>query len=274
MRTFIDISLGDLHVGHKTGMFYPDPDLDHRANKWQTWTWRVWRDNFIPDIKAVLDKYPKSYIHGEFGGDMGDKDIKKRSPEAYWTKDTPTIVDNLNDLLEPIVNWCDAIHVINGTRSHVGGDDNVDNTYAKDLDNAVHMGNKIYAWGRVEYELGGLLIDAQHLGKNRSKWAKENMMNALREEIILDRHKNGRRVPDIVLRHHFHYPGCTTFFDKPIVFQIPSWQLPNGYILEIDPVGRTPVVGGWVNVYGDRQLIESVPLIYTYPREKVWKPKR
>lgn len=273
MDTFIDIVLGDLHVGHHTGIMYPDPDLDRRPDKYQRWLWRAWNDHFIPDIKAVLDKHPKSYVHGEFGGDMGDKDIKNRSPESYWTRDTGTMVDNLVQLLEPIINWCDAIHVINGTRSHVGGDDNVDNALAKDLDNAVTVSEKIYAWRRVEYELGGLLIDAQHVGKNRSKWASGNLIAALREEIILDRVKNNRRIPDIVYRHHFHYPDCTSSLHKPVVYQIPSWQLPNGYVSEIDPVGRTAVVGGWVNVYGDKQIIESVPLIYTYPKERAWTPK-
>jgi hypothetical protein len=87
----------------------------------------------------------------------------------------------------------------------------------------------------------------------------------LRSEIILDRAQNDRLIPHISYRGHFHWFGATPEYKKYKVVSVPSWQLPNGFVAEIDAVGRTAKVGGYVALYQNGQVVDGIPLIYTNP---------
>ncbi len=158
-------------------------------------------------------------------------------------------------------------------RRNTGQNSQIDEAIADNFDNVVKQDDYNNAWYRCEYELSGVLVDAQHRGKNRSKWAKENLITALRQEIIVDRSMNNRRIPDVVYRGHFHWWGDTSIHVKPYVVQVPSFQLPNDFIAEIDPVGGTPKVGGFVAVYQNGKIADRFPLTYTYKEEPIWRPK-
>ena len=268
----LDIVISDTHVGHKTGLIYPDKLEDYKPNDMQRWLFKVWHDNFLPDVKAIIKDVKPTFIHGLTAGDMGDADFKNRSTQ-FWTKDINQIKSNANDLLEPFFELCNAVHCIKGTRSYTGQNSQIDEAIADNFDNVVKQDDYNNAWYRCEYELSGVLVDAQHRGKNRSKWAKENLITALRQEIIVDRSMNNRRIPDVVYRGHFHWWGDTSIHVKPYVVQVPSFQLPNDFIAEIDPVGGTPKVGGFVAVYQNGKIADRFPLTYTYKEEPIWRPK-
>lgn len=268
----LDIVISDMHVGQKNAIIYPDKTGDYKPNAEQKWLFKVFSKHFLPDIDSIIKDVKPDYVHGLLGGDMGDIDFKNRSSH-FWTKDVLRIQENANNLLEPFFDLCDSIHCLKGTRSHTGENSQVDEAIARNFDNVVKRDDENHAWYRCEYKLSGVLVDAQHKGKNKSKWADENLITALREEIWKDRSRNNRHIPDVAYRFHFHWFGDTSIHKKPYVVQVPSWQLPNGYIAEIDSVGRTPVVGGFVAVYQSGKVVDRFPLTYTYKEEKIWRPK-
>ncbi len=268
----LDIVISDTHIGHKTGLVHPDYLEDYKPNDIQLWLWNVFSGEFIPKIKSIIKDVKPDYIHGLAAGDMGDADFKKRSIQ-FWTKDPSAIKRNAKHLLFPLFDLCNSVHFIKGTRAHTGQNSHIDEEIAGQFSNTVKKDEFNNSWYRCVYELSGVLVDVQHVGKNRSKWAPENMLTALRQEILVDRTDNNRRIPDVVYRGHFHWFGDTSIHDKPYIVQVPSWQLPTDFIAEIDPTGRTPIVGGFVAVYQNSKVVDRFPLTYTYKEEKIWKPK-
>lgn len=99
-----DIVIPDTHVGHKLALCHPRGLGDYKMNAAQKWVWKCWDKNFRPDLQAYLDKWKPDYIHGLFGGDMGDIDFRNRSTQ-FWTKDVLRIQDNANELLEPLQTY-------------------------------------------------------------------------------------------------------------------------------------------------------------------------
>jgi hypothetical protein len=199
------------------------------------------------------------------GGDMGDMDAKGRSRQ-YWSKLATEVEANAVELLTPLVELFDTFHAVRGTKSHTNGE--LDKAIASNFDNCAGVGYE------VRYELEGVLCEARHKGANRSKWADENLLNGLRSKIILSRGSNKERVPDMSYRHHYHWYGTTSRDKNFRVVSVPSFQLPydNEYIAEIDAVGETAHVGAFCAVYQNGKVVDDFPLLYTYPKENVWKP--
>jgi len=260
-----DIVIGDMHIGHKTAILYPYDLEDYMPNIGQRWLYKdVWLGKLLPEVKAILKQHKPKYVHGLLGGDMGDIDLKKRS-EQYWTKDINIIRDNANTLLDPFMELCDTVHVLKGTKAHTGQNSQVDEAIARNFDNVEKRNDAYYAWYKVDYRLGGVLVNAQHYGKNKSKWGEGNLVNALRDEIILERTKHSRSVPTVCYRFHFHWSYITSRYKKPIIAQVPGWQLPYDHIAQIDPVGRITEVGGLVSLYKGKEVVDMFPLNYYYP---------
>lgn len=267
-----DIAIGDMHIGHKTGIIFPYKLEDYNPNKAQRWLYRVFTKELLPEVKALLDEWKPDYVHGLLGGDMGDLNFKNRSHQ-YWAKTEGQVIENANRLLEPFFELCDGVHVLQGTKSHAGKGHQLDEAIADNFDNTIRRDEYNASWSQCDYRLGGVLVNARHYGKNRSKWGRYNLINSLGDEIILEKTRKGSPVPDIVYRFHFHWSGMTTEREKPIVVQVPSWQLPYDHIAEIDPVGRTPIVGGFVAFYKKGKVVKTYPLNYTY-KERIWSPKK
>lgn len=267
-----DLVIGDAHIGSKVGIIHPGKTGDYKPNKEQKWLFKIFHKNILPEMAAIIKDAKPDYVHGLTGGDMADIDFKNRS-SYYWSTNILKIQANANDLLEPFFDMCDAVHCIKGTKSHTGENSVADEAIAENFNNVVKRDEDNYAWYRCEYILSGVLVDAQHKGKNKSKWADENLITALREEIWKDRSRNDRRIPDVAYRFHFHWFGDTSIHKKPYVVQVPSLQLPAPYIPEIDSVGRTPEVGAFVALYQNGEVVDRFPLRYTYKEEKPWRPK-
>jgi len=268
--TYIDIHIDSLHVGHKSGMYYNGRNFDYKPNPANRWLWKVW-NMFWEEVEQLIEKHNPSHVHLSMLGEAGDIDYKMRSNE-FWTKDYDVVKDNAIEVLERPMKLVDGAHFFRGTDAHVGSGGTLDELIASEYESAIPTEDGKFAHLRAEYELGGVLFDVQHKGKNRSKWGDTNLITALREEIILDRTHNKRPVPDVITRGHFHWLGATDINVSPLVVQVPSFQLPYKYIHDIDAVGRTPIVGGVVFIIKNRKVTYE-PITYTFPRSKVWKQK-
>jgi hypothetical protein len=268
----MDIVIGDTHIGHNTGIVHPDKLESHKPNAMQKWLYKVWATEFLPTIERIKKHVKPKYVHLLVGGDMGDLDWKQRAVQEYWATDIEQIKDNAFELLEPLFNMADSAHVLKGTKAHTGGQ--LDEAIGKNFDNVIPRNDFHAAHYKCMYELSGVLVHAQHKGVNRGRWAKRSLLEALRARIILKYAEDKSRIPDVIYRFHFH-KGITTDEREPhMVMAVPSWQLPNGYISEIDPVGGKAEVGGIVSLYQKGKVIDHFRLFYTYEDgERIWRPK-
>ena len=267
-----DIVIGDTHIGSSSGLAYT-PDLE-KPNIWQKWIFKVYANHFLPDIEKYIDEVQKRYgaidhIHLANGGDMGDLDTKKRSSaNEYWAVNEKQVTANAKKLFDPLWKMCDSAHFIRGTRSHVGTGGGVDEAIADDCDITIPKDRHNKSWYDWEYKLAGVHVQMQHYGKNKSKWGDESLLSALRSEVILDRASNNELIPDICYRFHFHYPMQTDPDKYPRMIGNAAWQLPYEYIYERDPVGRTNLIGGYICVFRDGEILEVKRLTYKYPKAK------
>jgi hypothetical protein len=275
MKTSADILLGDWHIGHKRAIMYPDPNIDYRANDKQRWLFKCYQ-SMLDDIDGILETYKVSYIHALFGGDMGDLDYKMRGSgkREYWASTSEEVVFNASQLLDPLMKLVDDAHFLMGNDAHVGVDGTLDNVIAEDFANAVPLDEKRneWAWPGVDYEIQGKLINSVHKGKNKTKWTDVNGLSSLSAEVLLDRVKDSERIPDILVRFHFHY-GLQLRDLHPHPISVAPFQLKSDFIRYIDAVDGTPKVGGHILIFGDGELIHTEPLLYKMPRRAVWRKK-
>lgn len=287
MTKSIEIQIGDMHIGHKTAIMYPDSDLDYKPNKAQRWLFRVWDQNFLTDLQRLLDKFNPDHVHLSTMGDMGERDVKNRARDYVWARKNTAIVDNATKLLRPLIALVDHIHAVRGTMAHIGSDGGIDEAIAAQYGDTIsptsgaviekgiviRSEEGLYAHWYAEFELSGVRFDIAHHGKNRTKWTDINGLVSLGNEILLRRTKNRIRVPDVVSRGHYHWSGHTPMDMLPYVVAVPSWQLPTEYVYRIDPTTETPIVGAHVIAVEDGRLVWGERLTYTYPRGRVWKQK-
>lgn len=285
MTISVEIQISDTHIGHKTAIMYPDPqaDFEHKINKPQRWLFKTW-NIFTDDIERILDTWKPDHVHLSLLGDMGDVDYKDRSRQ-FWTKDQEVIRENFENLLRPIVAFANSMHTVRGTKAHVGDEGGVDeriaSTYGELLDPVTGVklsdgiaikadGHKQYSHWFAEFVLAGVRFEIAHHGRNKTKWTTLNGLASLRAEIILGRTEDGDKIPDVVSRGHFHWSGHLPWDMKPYMIAVPSWQLPTDFIYRIDPVLRSPIVGGHVIVARDGKVVYGERLNYQYPRKRAW----
>lgn len=254
---------------------HPINGADHKPNKIQRWLFKVWKDSFLPDIERLLDEYKPDYIHLSELGDLGELDYKNRNREEIWTTKDTDIVENHAKLLEPLFNMVDSVHVVRGTKAHIGEDGGIDEKIAMDCDKIIPTDDKksddkfVCAGWYAEFTLSGVHFEIAHHGRNRTKWTDINGLISLGNEILLKRTKNGQKAPDVISRGHFHYGAQTPLDIKPLVIAVPSWQLPNTFVHRIDPTTETPHVGGHIVIVRDGKIVHSERLRYFSERNKI-----
>lgn len=274
MKTYADILISDTHVGHTSGLMAPTEYLDYRASDTQVWLWKVWQ-TFLNDVDKKLNEYKVDYVHSLWNGDLGDRPYKHSNASEYWVHTESDVVRNTSVLFEPLANMADDIHVVMGNDAHVGVNGTLDSAIAEDFDNVVPFNEKkkLYAHPSVDYELGGLMINAVHKGANKTRWTDVNGLSALSKMVLLDRAQKNERIPDILVRSHFHWAGQIRDI-KPHVIATSSFQGKSDFIKYIDIVDQTPQVGGHLLIIRDKKVLYSEPLLYTLERKKAWKPKK
>jgi len=247
---------------------HPINSADHKPNKIQRWLFKTWKDYFLSDIERILDRYKPDYVHLSQLGDLGELDIKQRNQEEIWTRKDTDIVNNYARLLEPLYSIVDSVHVVRGTKAHIGEDGGIDEKIAADCDKTVST-NGISAGWYAEFTLSGVHFEIAHHGRNRSRWTDINGLTALGNEVILKRTKNNQKIPDVISRGHFHYGLHTPYDIKPYVVAVPSWILPNSYVYRIDATVETPHVGGHIVIAKDGEIIYTERLRYMPERSKI-----
>lgn len=267
----IDVHIDSLHVGHKTGLYYDSDDFPYKPNKINRWNWKCW--NLLWDDVVKLKKKHKARLHVSILGEAGDINYSARRSGEFWTQSYKVASDNAIKILEPISEMADWMHFFRGTTAHVGDQEStIDEIIADNFDNIVRTDDDRAAHAHATYELEGVLFDVAHHGKNKGKWAEENPLTALRNEIVLDRAKDNSPIPDVITRGHMHWSGETTPYRKPFAVQVPSFQLPYEFIHRINIVGRRPEVGGAIFLCNKGEF-EYEPKYYKPERNKTWQPK-
>lgn len=274
-NTWMDILVGDVHDGHKSGLCHPDMPDGVTQNKEQRWLYEVYASHFLPELKEYIKLHKPTTKHVVYGGDMVERDWKSRNKEnEMWSRDYRETVPNAIELLKPITSLADYIHVIKGNQAHSGQSGEADELFAYALPYEKVVKNSGNKWihNTAYWKAEGLLFQAKHKGKNYSKKNIDSIIASLRSDIVMECHRKGQPVPDVAYRFHNHWAGISSDWEKPIIVQNPSWQLPYEWVNEIDDIGQTPVVGATAFVYSGGKLIDKRKFTYTWERY-VWMPK-
>lgn len=275
MSTSAEIQISDTHIGSRYAIMHPLNAADYQPNKVQKWLFKVWKDEFLPDVEKILDEWKPDYVHLSELGDMGDIDYRGRAPEEKWTQINTDIVENAGRLFEPLYKLVDGVHVVRGTKAHVGEEGGMDERIAADCDKIIPTntlksdGEFIKAGWYSEFSMSEVSFEIAHHGKNRSKWTDINLLVALGKEIILKRTQSGDKIPDVVSRGHFHYGEHTPFDKLPYVVAVPGWMIPNSYVYRIDATVETPHVGGHIIIVKDGEIVSVKRLRYFPEREEI-----
>lgn len=265
-KSAAEIALSDFHTGSILGLFYPSSAFDHKANDWQKWLWKVWGNHILPGIDTILAKWKPEVVHTILVGDLGDIDYKLRSPGEYWTRNAGIVVENLAEILAPISKISDYMRFVWGTKSHIGDEGGIDEAIARNFSNTIWQSKDQAGYIRASYELAKVRIEAQHFGKGKSTVARTNLLNSLASQIVKARIHDGDKIPDMVWRGHNHWTGISDIEQKPLICQVPPFQLSPHYYYHMNPIGERPVIGARMTLYENGKITQrpTEELIFTY----------
>lgn len=194
--------LGDEHANSPTSI----TSRTRVTNKAQQWLLETFDD---------VTKRAKAEAKGkEFGLNLGGDATDTEGREAR---------NAAIELLQPLANIASSIYGVPGTPYHTGEDGEEDRSVYDAL------GAKCKQWYRLD--VGGKILDWAHHGIAVSKypWLEYNGMKSKLEQVYWRCLSEGKRPPDLIVRHHAHRSPGILEERKMKVAVCPCWKLPDDF---------------------------------------------
>jgi len=254
----------DHHGGSTVGLSPPQielPDGDiRRHGPAQRWLYRNWM-YYVSKVKATAQEHKAEYI-AVINGD---------AIEGNHHHTTQVISNNetvqmriTEEVLAPLLNYADQVYFTRGTAAHVGEEARLEEKVADTWTNVVKDGDNATRW-QLDLDVNGTLFDIAHKGAiGRLPWTTANAVNKIASVIIIDANEHDYKVPNVVLRAHFHtYADTGNNFRKIRVIAMPAWQLTTGYV-NSNNVGAIADIGGliftcWPDKTYDLEVVRFFP---------------
>lgn len=219
---------GDTHSGCGLALCRPgkitlDGGGEYSPSKFQQKLWATFEEH-VAWASDICNGEPFIAIH------MADM------VEGVHHGSTTTITNNMKDqraIAYDVCRYvseqkrCAAYIQLRGTATHVGVAAEHEETVATTL-GAVRGEDGRYAHYRVNFELGGKIVNAlHHIATVGREWTETNALQAEIGSIFADAAKNGKTIPDIILRGHRHRAssvGVPTYKGQTICLTTPGWQ--------------------------------------------------
>lgn len=207
--------VGDMHTDSKTAITAPSK-VSGPVQSWLSQSW----ESMVKCAKA--EARDKEFVL-MLGGDLVDTEGREARKSA-------------EELLQPLTDIASAIYGVPGTGYHVGEDGEED----RSIYDTVKADCK--QWRRLE--IGGRILDWAHHGMSISKqpWTELNGMRAKGETLYWRCLQEGKRRPDVVIRHHVHRsPQVVHWRGMQLAF-CPCWKLPDDFGAKVAE-GILPTIG-------------------------------
>lgn len=236
----------DLHAGSTLGLCPPVFSLSeggtYKASTAQRWLWRRWLE-YITTVQDKAKQYGVGYTailngdviegnhHNTFSVISGSETVQMRVAEA---------------VLDPLLQDADAAYFVRGTPAHVGEGARLEEKIADNWTNTIRDGDNASRW-HLLLDVNGTLLDVAHHGRiGRMPWTRPNGAHGLAAAVIADCADNGQRIPDLVLRAHWHqYVDTFHNYNSTRLIAMPAWQLVTGYVQRFTP-GALADIGGLI----------------------------
>jgi hypothetical protein len=230
------VVISDLHINSTVGLSLPKVGLDdggeYTASRSQKWLYENWMD-FWSSI-SELDGELIVVINGDL------LDVNKHSVHQLITLNKAVVLKHVESILEIIPT--SRVFILRGTGAHVGACAELEEIIAAKLQ-ATSVGNTSTSW-TLALDVDGVLFDIAHHGRVGSNpWNRSGPLNTLAAQIVMEAHKTGSRIPDVVLRSHNH-THADTHDNLPVrVISTPAWQLSTEYSHRLGLVNLADIGG-------------------------------
>lgn len=241
------ICISDLHINSSVAICPPVVNLDdggsYHPSRGQRWLNECWAD-FIARVTALPGE--KVLI---ICGDLGELDVKRRSNQLITTNKA-TIQNIVIDTLAPLVDVVDKLIIIRGTMAHTGKSQWLEESIARQYDNAVHDKScDNGSWYHFRGEVGGVKVDAAHhtTMSGIPGNAPNATVNLAKRVIWAYAYEYKQPLPDLVFRAHNHkYADSGDNYEFKVIC-LPCWTLTTEYGYRIGRELDLADVGGVIN---------------------------
>lgn len=223
MKNILIIS--DLHINSTVALCYPELKLDdggvYSPSQSQKWLYSGWH-SMMEDVKT------RENLITILNGDVID--ANKHSAHQLISKNKSSILKHAALLLKPLADISSKLFMVRGTSAHTGESSELEETLALLLNAEVNPDSGNSTFWNLLVEIDGVLLDIAHHGKIGTKpWTRQNSLNALATEIIVNRVISGAAIPQLAIRSHYHTYSDTNNNFPVRVIQTPAWQLSTEY---------------------------------------------
>jgi len=249
------VVVADLHSNSTVGLCPPaarrDQDAEYKPNpQFPLWDW--WLD-FWQQIAKLKTQYQPARVRVVVAGDALDKNQHSHY-QLIEPESDEVIVDNGVLLFAPIADIVapDSIHIMEGTKAHVGSGGALEGLLAKRV-GAVPDGKK-GAWVHMLLRAGGVLYSiAHHPGEASYKsYTRGNDANRLATRTVMEygeewirRGQHASPPPLRILRAHNHIVGDSGWNHPQRAIILPAWQLCTEYGARTGHVDEIAHIGGY-----------------------------
>jgi len=270
------VGVADWHTNSTVGLnpasFRRESGSRHRAGKVSKDILRRWRSfwKVIAEKKALWD----ATVHTFMVGDLGD--LNKHSALQLITKNRTEIKAAMAEIADLPAQVSDYMFIVRGTEAHSGGNGELEEWLAQDLDNAVWCSEEQASWWVANAEIGGKHFQVAHHPPTSSQRPHTLQQAVARAAtIIAGRYMATgleRKRPDICIWAHHHTIGAQAYGDGGVwgIF-LPPWQLRTSFAYRIGMSTDTMKIGGIWMIVKDGRVLEWDWVRWHLKEDRIWK---
>lgn len=220
----------------------------------------MWRahNQFWQRIASLREEYG-SAVYTFLVGDLGD--VNRKSKDQLITNSRSEVRVAMAEVADVAAQGSDYVFVVRGTETHTGGNGELEEDLARDIENAEWYSDSVASWWKVDADIGGKRLYVAHHPPTSSRrpWtlgqAVSNSASIVAARFMDD--GDLRDKPDICVWAHAHTRGAQAYgMGNTWGFFLPPWQLQTGYSHRIGQGAGSPRVGGAWIVVRDGQVLD------------------
>lgn len=270
MTTILALT-ADWHVNDTTALCPPvfrrEKGEAHSPNKLQRAIWRAWNEYWdaVTEYKNELN----CPVYSIFAGDLGDKN--KHSNIELISQYPPDILLAMAEVAERPLEISDKVFVIRGTEAHTGGNGELEELFARDIE-AEKSPDGTSSWWIWRAEIEGLRVHCTHHPPTQTRLPNKRGQAVARmcERLASEYDVYGwREKPDLAFWAHIHWSakGSDMGIDG---WTVPCWKGLGSFAHRIGISLPSPV-GGLIAILDDGKC-DVKSFTRRPPRPKLWKP--
>jgi len=271
--TVLVVTASDTHANSTLGLCAGTVDLPdggtYIPSPQQQDLWTCWLD-FWKTIKKLKRKH-RAKVWAVFVGDIIDMNVHSKG-ELISPYNATTAHEIAFDTLDPALKIVDKTFICRGTTAHVGGQGQLEEKLAKDIEAERDELLNTWSWYHLPLLADGVLFDIAHHPESGSnvEWTQGNAANRIAATIMLQYASSYDEFPQVVVRAHKHRRQISEKTHPVSVVCLPAWTLKSSFVYRIGKAAGLPDIGGAYFVCNDGKLIDWDLIDYKPKRRPPW----